>query len=139
MINGPDAQRIKTQLLIWWIIWAAVLFGLIALYFFLGQVQARPLVKGGHPLIGLVGVVPLFVSIVIRWLALPRARDLTRALPMFVVGLALAEAGGIMGLFLGGPFRDDVFLLGVFGVVQFIPIFARRIAEQKPAEFIPNN
>lgn len=139
MINGPDAQRIKTQLLIWWIIWAAVLFGLIALYFFLGQVQARPLVTGGHPLIGLVGVVPLFVSIVIRWLALPRARDLTRALPMFVVGLALAEAGGIMGLFLGGPFRDDVFLLGVFGVVQFIPIFARRIAEQKPAEFIPNN
>lgn len=139
MLPSPDAQRIKAQLLIWWIIWAAVLAGLVVIYLAIGRGRAVASVPGAHPLIGLVGLVPLFVSIVIRWLVLPRCRDLARALPLFIVGLALAEACGLLGIFLGGVYRDDVFLLGVFGVAQFLPIFARRIAESKPAGFFPNN
>ena len=139
MFNGPEAQRLKAQILIWWIIWAAVLAGLIAIYFLLGRDSQIPDGKENHSLVGLVGFVPVFVSIVIRWLVLPRARGLSRALPMFIVGLALAEAGGLLGVFMGGAYRDDLFLLGVFGVFQYMPIFARRIAEPKPEGFIPNN
>jgi hypothetical protein len=139
MLPSPDAQRIKAQLLIWWIIWAAVLTGLVVIYLVIGRAQPMVATRGAHPLIGLVGLVPLFVSIVIRWLVLPRFRDLTRALPMFIVGLALAEGCGLLGIFLGGVYRDDVFLLGVFGVAQFLPIFARRIAEPKPEGFFQNN
>lgn len=135
---GPDAQRVKAQLMIWWIIWASILTGLVVIHHFLGRGPVTAATKE-NPLIGLAGIVPLFVSVIIRWLVLPRMRDLRRAFPMFVIGVALAEGCGIMGIFLGGAYRDDMFLLGVFGVVQFMPIFARRIAEAEPPGFIPNN
>lgn len=139
MPNLPDAPRIKAQILIWWIIWASILAGLVVIYFALGRGKPAAVEPGAHPLMGLVGLVPLFISIVIRWLVLPRFRDLVRATPMFIVGLALAESCGLLGIFLGGAYRDDVFLLGVFGLVQYVPIFARRIAEPRPEGFIPNN
>ena len=66
-------------------------------------------------------------------------RDLRRAFPMFVIGLALAEGCGLLGIFLGGPYRDDVFLLGVLGLVQFTPWFAHRLLDPAPAGYIPNN
>lgn len=139
MHNDPDAQRVKVQLLIWWIIWAGILTGLVVIYLALGRGKPVSATAGGNPLTGLIGLVPIFVSIIIRWLVLPRMSGLARALPVFITGLALAEAGGFMGIFLGGVYRDDVFLLGVFGVAQFVPIFARRISEPKPEGFIPNN
>jgi hypothetical protein len=83
--------------------------------------------------------VPLFVSIVIRWLVLPRYDNLKSAFPIFIIGLALAESCGILGIFIGGPFRDDLFVLGVLGVVQFVPLFARRLLEPTGSGFIPNN
>jgi hypothetical protein len=82
---------------------------------------------------------PLFVSIIIRWLVLPRFSDLKLAFPMFIVGLALAEACGLLGIFLGGVYKDDLFLLGVLGIAQYVPFFAKSYLEPKPQGFIPNN
>lgn len=138
LLNGPEGPRLKTQLLVWWIVWGSILGGLIVIYAALGRGQV-PAPASRNPLFGLVGLVPLFVSIIIRWLVLPRVRGLARAFPLFIVGLALAEGGGLLGIFLGGAYRDDVFLLGLFGVAQYVPIFARRLAEPKPEGFIPNN
>ena len=126
------------MLLIWWIIWAAILAGLLVIYFALGRGPIKPS-PDKDVLKNLVGLVPLFVSIVIRWLALPRFDSLQRAFPLYIAGLALAEACGILGIFLGGAYRDDLFLLGVFGVVQFVPIFARQLTKPKEQGFIPNN
>ena len=89
--------------------------------------------------LNLAGIVPLFVSVVIRWLVLPRFTDLLRAFPVFIVGLALAEACGLMGIFLGGPYRDSLFVLGVLGVTSYVPLFAKRLLEPKGSGFIPNN
>lgn len=142
MIPGTDAPRARARLMIWWIIWASLLTGLALIYFFLGQ--GRPLPKPAptaqeNPLAGLAGLVPLFVSIIIRWLVLPRYNDLMRAFPLFIAGIALAEGCGLMGIFLGGPYRDDLFLLGVLGVAQYMPFFAKSYFEPKPEGFIPNN
>ncbi|MES1169033.1 MAG: hypothetical protein ABUL61_07655, partial [Oleiharenicola lentus] len=82
---------------------------------------------------------PLFVSIVIRWLVLPRATQAGAALVMFILGTAMAEACGILGLLLGGPYRDSLFVLGVMGVTSYVPLFARRLLEPKGSGFIPNN
>lgn len=139
MNPGPHAQRDRQRLLIWWLVWASFLVGLAVIYFAL---NLPPLPAGAAPekvLTGLVGLVPLFVSIVIRWLVLPRYRDLPRAFPMFVVGLALAEASGLLGIFLGGPYRDDLLLLGLLGIAQFAPLFAKKILEPTPTGYIPNN
>ena len=134
----PEQQRARAQLKIWWIIWAAILAGLGVIY--LALVQGRPLAPAAeNPLFNLLGLVPLFISIVIRWLVLPRYTEPARALYMFIAGLALAEACGLLGLFLGGPYRDDLFVLGMLGLAQFAPFFARHYYEPKPAGFIPNN
>lgn len=119
------------MLLIWWILWGAILGGLVLLYLFLGRGPVEPVTETGDLLFNLVGLVPLFVSIVIRWLVLPRFTDLKRAFPLFIAGLALAEGCGVLGIFLGGPFRDDLFVLGVLGVLQFVPVSMVKI--QRPA------
>lgn len=139
MLPGPDASRIRSQLLVWWIIWAAILFGLVAVYVALGRAPARTPALGENPLTGLAGLAPLFVSIIVRWLVLPRFQDPQRALVMFILGLGLAESCGFLGIFLGGVYKDDIFLLGVLGVAQFMPLFARKLFEPKSSGFIPNH
>lgn len=125
--------------MVWWIIWASMLTGLVALYFSLRLPPLPTNPTQETAITGLIGLVPLFVSIIIRWLVLPRYNDLMRAFPMFIAGLALAEACGLLGIFLGGPFRDDVFLLGVLGLAQFVPLFAKKLLEPTPTGYIPNN
>lgn len=138
MIPGPDAQRQKVQLMVFWIVWGSILAGLIVIYAVLRRGPVKPVVAADLPL-NLAGIVPLFVSVVIRWLVLPRFTDLLRAFPVFIVGLALAEACGLMGIFLGGPYRDSLFVLGVLGVTSYVPLFAKRLLEPKGSGFIPNN
>jgi hypothetical protein len=139
MAPGPDAQRDRAQLLVWWIVWAGILAGLVAIYAALGRAPAKAPPPGANPLTGLIGLAPLFVSIIIRWLVLPRLSGLARAFPLFVVGLALADACGLLGIFLGGVYKDDLFLLGVLGIVQYVPFFAKGYLEPKPSGFFPNH
>ena len=139
MIPGPDAQRLKTHLLILWVIWGSNLVGLGAIYFLLGRGEPVPASVPSNPLVNLAGFAPLFVSIIIRSLVLPRATQAGAMLVMFVLGTAMAEACGILGLLLGGPYRDSLFVLGVLGVTAYVPLFAKRLLEPKGSGFIPNN
>jgi hypothetical protein len=139
MNPGPDEPRIKAQLMIWWIIWAAILTGQILIYGALGRGPLPVPVPGANPFAHLIGFVPLFVSIIIRWLVLPRSTEPKAAFVMFIVGLALADACGMLGIFLGGPYRDSLFVLGVLGITQYVPFYARKFYEPKGSGFIPNN
>lgn len=106
--------------------WAGSLAGLGAIYFVFGR---RPLPADLPPdqtLTGLVGLVPLFVSVILRWLLLPRLTKERAAFGWFILGLALAEACGLLGIFIGGPYRDDIFVLGMLGLAQWVPLFVRR-------------
>ena len=138
MLPGPDTERLKTRLLIFWIIWGSILAGLGMIYVFFGQGPVKPVVAADLP-VNLLGVVPLFISIVVRWLVLPRCRDFPRVFPVFVLGLVSAEACGLLGIFLGGPYRESLFVLGVLGVTSYVPLFAKRLLEPKGSGFIPNN
>jgi hypothetical protein len=124
---------------IWWIIWAAILIGLCVIWWNFGFLKLLGNEPHKNPFADLVGFVPLFVSIILRWLVLPRYTDGARAFVVFIVGLALAESAGILGIFLGGPYRDDLFLLGALGIMQFAPLYLKRLGEPKPQGFIPNN
>ena len=139
MRPGPDAQRIKAHLLIWWIFWASYLMGLAALYFIIVRGKALPTALAGVLVTGLVGFVPLFLSVVVRWLVLPRYTNPGRALVIFIFGMGMAETCGILAIFFGGPYRDALFLLGVLGITQYVPLYARKIYEPKATGFIPNN
>jgi hypothetical protein len=138
MFPDPAAPRRRARLMVWWIIWAGVLGGLVMIYVFLGRTP-QPRRSPQESLTGLVGLGPLFLSVVTRWLVLPRFRTADRALPVFIVGLAMAEGCGILGIFLGGPYRDDLFLLGVLGILQFVPLFAGKLDAPASSGFIPNH
>lgn len=131
--------RTHARLKLWWIVWAASLPWVALLQVVIPRSAAVPATQAADLLVQLAGVVPLFVSIVIRWLALPRFTSLTGAFPLYLAGLALAETCGMLGIFLGGPYRDALFLLSGLGLLQFAPLFARQLAEPKPKGFIPNN
>lgn len=139
MISGPDVERIKAKLVIWWIVWGSILSGLLVIYFALTKNKPLPPPVSAELLTNLMGFVPLFLSVVIRWLVIPRYSNPARGFVMFIVGLALAEGCGLLGIFLGGGYRDSLFLLGVLGVVQYVPFFAKRLYEPKVTGFIPNN
>ena len=69
MQPDADAQRIKTTLLIFWIIWVSSLLVLGVLFLVLGQ-RGPVVVLPANSFVNLAGFVPLFVSIVIRhWLS----------------------------------------------------------------------
>lgn len=139
MMPGYDDQKIKARLMVWWIIWAAILSGLVVIYLAFAAGKPLPPVSKENPLQGLVGLVPLFISIVLRWLVLPRATEPNRAFALFVIGIANAEACGFLGIFLGGPYRDSLFVLGVLGVTQYVPLYAKKLFDPKGSGFIPNN
>jgi cadmium resistance protein CadD (predicted permease) len=139
-MQSPDAQRNRGRIIVWWIIWGAILSGLVMIYSFLGRGQSvSPELAKEKMLTGLIGLIPLFISVVIRWLVLPRCTEMSRAFVWFIIGLSLAEGCGLLGIFLGGPYRDDLFLIGLFGIVQYVPIFAKNYIEPKGSGFIPNN
>lgn len=110
-------------------VWVGILLGLLAIYFVIGRKPLPANMPPAQAVTGLVAFAPLFVSVVIRWLVLPKHTNAMKALPLFVAGLALAEACGILGIFLGGPYRDDFALLGALGVVQYLPFLLRRLFE----------
>ncbi|WP_438480928.1 hypothetical protein [Oleiharenicola lentus] len=132
----PIAPRESRNLmLVWWVLWASQLAGLGALYAFL--VPASRFTGSASPqsLINLIGVAPLFISIVIRWLMLPRVMTPVRAFSLVIVGLATAEACGILGIFLGGIYTRELVLLGVLGLLQYAPVFARQTFEPRTSGF----
>lgn len=136
----PDAQRNRASLIVWWILWGAIFGAQIVFYFIFAHGRELPKDQTQQQqLFGLVALGPLLVSIVIRWLVLPRLTDIRRAFVLFIVGLAMAEGCCIFGLFLGGALRDELFLVGLFGIAQFLPIFTRAYIEPKGSGFIPNN
>ena len=136
---AAENPRERAPLVLWWLVWGGLLSGLVLIYLGLGRLPVRLPPPPAHPLAGLFGFLPLFISIIIRWLVLPRCSSLTRAFPLFIAGLALAEACGLLGIFLGGAYRDQLFLLGVLGILQYLPFFARQYLLPKPEGFRAKN
>lgn len=138
-MSTAEIPRERAPLFLWWLVWGGLLTGLVLIYLGLSRLPVRLPPTASHPLAGLFGFLPLFISIIIRWLVLPRCSTLTRAFPLFITGLALAEACGLLGIFLGGAYRDQLFLLGVLGILQYLPFFARQYLLPKVESFRPKN
>jgi F0F1-type ATP synthase membrane subunit c/vacuolar-type H+-ATPase subunit K len=133
MNSDRISQSGTGRLLIWWILWAGILFGLVAIYAALGQ---RPALKQAPPnvMTDFIGLGPLLVSCLVRWLVLPRVRSVQSAFVLFILGLALAEACGLLGIFLSA-YKSELFVLGVLGLLQWVPLFARTYFEPSATGF----
>jgi hypothetical protein len=124
--NSPPAQAI-----LFWIVWFAILSGLVVMQVFLGGgvPTGRNAPDAPMPVIVWVCVAEVMAAALIRWLVLPRFAELPRKFVWMVVGLALAEGAGILGMFLLPRDQPEtrlvIFLLSFFGVLQFVPLYAR--------------
>ena len=118
-------EQDKQQLIVWWIMWAAFQAGIFMIYHFIGGPRSSVAQPDSSPT-WLAGLVPVGVSSIIRWQVLPRVPNAQAALPLFIVGIAMAEATCFLGLFLFPPHQRELFLFSALGIFQFIPFFARR-------------
>jgi hypothetical protein len=123
MINQP-----KQQLIVWWVLWAAFLAGVFVMYFAMGSGLGTSVLAASSTLWP-AAAVPVVISIVIRWLVLPRAQNALSALQIFVVGIVLAEVTFFLGMFIFPAQKLALFILSALGIFQFIPFFARRYYE----------
>ena len=130
-MKSQKAQNPKQQLLVWWILWAAFVVGIFQVYYFLAMSGSspKPQAPATNPFIAAFGLLPVAVSAIIRWSILPRIQSARVALPIFIIGIALAEASCYMGLFIFPAFKAGFFVFSVIGMFQFIPFFARRYFE----------
>ncbi len=126
-MNTDDAPRsTAARSMLWWILWVGVAGGLVAIVYAMRQVpETSPAVRRAG--LDVVALVDLLVSCLARWWVLPRVRRVQSAFVLFVVGLAMADACALIGVF-GGVHRNELFVLGALGVLQWLPLFARRFA-----------
>jgi hypothetical protein len=122
-MNEPMQNPVNNgKLIVWWVVWVANVNGLVVLYFILGgQMDVTESFARGALASGLGA---LALSCLLRWVVMPRQQDATKALVTFIIGAATAEACGIIGLLLGGQYRFEMFVLGLVGLLQWIPLFA---------------
>lgn len=119
---------------IFWIIWFAIMNGLFIILFF----AAGGIPKGtnqGTPPTWIVGVCAALVviAVAIRFLVIPRIKQLSLLLPVMVAGLAFAEAVGIIAMFLLDKqfpqTRLTLFLTSASTVLIYAPSYASNLAK----------
>ena len=126
----PDMETnpSKPAAMVFWIIWFAILNGLFIIQF---------VVVGGFPKGENLGQPPTAViataatlallSIAIRFLAIPKTTEPAKLLPLMVVGLAFAEAIGIIGIFVVEKdfpqTRIALFVTSVSAILTYAPFY----------------
>lgn len=108
----------KAHSLLLWVFWLSILSGLPLLYLWVpADLPAEPQASATDYL----PLVPLLVSVFLRWNLLPRQRAPQRQLPLFMVGLFLAEAAGLLGLFVVPHMRQTYTVLAILTLLQYCP------------------
>jgi hypothetical protein len=118
--SAPGARPVPP--VVWWALWAAIASGLVLMYAVLPVAEGA---KGAGESLAWFPAIPLIASVVVRWVLFPRVRNTPLGLPVFVIGLSLAEGSALIGHFLVPGQRETYFAAAVFAVGQFIPLFAR--------------
>lgn len=124
--QGPQAP----QPVIFWIIWFAILSGLFIMQAFAGGGIPSGSDQGEGPvLFQTLALVAAAASLFVRFVVIPRIKELEKKLPAMVVGLALGEGIGIIGMF-AVPHQygaTRLFMLGISiaCVVLSAPFYAR--------------
>ena len=106
----------------WWVVWAALMISVCINYIFLARTSPTGATSPGWP----AALVPFFLGTVVRWAVLPRMENPQRAWAIFLVGMALEESLCFLGLFIFPARQLELAILSEIGMVQFIPVFAKR-------------
>jgi hypothetical protein len=124
--SGPQ----QPQILVAWIIWFSILMGLLMIQFFIGGGIPSGEDQGPPPSSMLmICAGALLASLIVRFLILPSRKTLGQQLPLMVVGLALAEVCGFLGIFLIPSDYPQtklwLFIAAVSGILCHAPFYAK--------------
>jgi hypothetical protein len=129
-MTAPQDSIKPPALLVFWIIWFAILQGLVVIQFFVGGGIPKGADQGDPPVmfLAIAGGLAL-VALTIRFVAIPKIKSVPKMLPAMIIGLALSEAIGFVGMFLVGPefpmTRLSLFVLSLCCIVSLAPIYAK--------------
>lgn len=116
----PSPQKLPPTV-VWWVLWFSMAFGLVLQRSFLNTAKSAEVAGAG-----VIIIAPLVASVVVRFFVLPRITRRAKAFPVFVAGVAMAEAGGLLGLFVGGDRRNETVALGLAMLALYLPFFILR-------------
>ncbi|MGL4399632.1 MAG: hypothetical protein ACRCXD_07165 [Luteolibacter sp.] len=118
--------------LIFWIVWFAILQGLVLIQFFVGGGIPKGVDQGDPPTLFLViaGVLAL-AALTIRFTVIPKIKTAPKLLPAMIIGLALSEAVGFVGIFLVGKefptTRLGLFVLALCCIASLAPVYVKKL------------
>jgi cytochrome bd-type quinol oxidase subunit 2 len=125
-----NQQQMRAQMNVWWILWAAFQVGIFIMYQNLTKGAAqRPqahAIDSALDSYWLAALAPLAMSIIVRWLILPRVRIAQTALVFFIVGIAFAESVCFLGIFIFPAHKEQLLVCSLAGIFQFIPYYVGR-------------
>lgn len=121
---------------VFWGLWFAIFNGLFILMFVAGGGWPSGANVGNPPTWMVVAPgVAIVAALAVRFLVIPRISNHMIMMPVMIVGLALAEAVGIIAIFVVGrefpETRSALFVASVFAVVLFAPFYASTHVEKR--------
>jgi len=134
---APDTPTPRQHQIVLWVLWFAFLNGIVMFRIFL----AKPLPPGAAPqpdaFPWAISLLPVLLSVAVRWALLPRAQFVQQGLVYMVLGLAFAEASSFLGIFLTPSHLDLICGASFLGAFQFAPLWARRFFPAEDAAPAP--
>ncbi len=118
---------------VFWIIWFAILQGLVLIQFFVGGGIPKGADQGDPPAVILMIAGGLaLAALAVRFTVIPKIKALSKLLAAMVIGLALSEAVGFVGIFLVGKefptTRLSLFVLALCCIVSLAPVYAKKLS-----------
>jgi hypothetical protein len=115
---------------VFWVIWFAILSGLLIMQFFAGGGIPSGGGQGKEPAIyQMMSLGIAAAALFVRFVIIPRVSGLEKKLPLMIVGLALSEGIGIIGMFAVSQeyASTRLFMLGtsIVCIVLSAPVYAK--------------
>lgn len=113
-----------------WLVWASM-FSVLFLYrLFLGSDRDQETDTGAFMWTMLF--LPALLCLVLRWIILPKAKDISAIIPIVIIGLFAGESISFFGYILFPGYQDLFFAVSVVMVAQFAPTYLLRKRVQPP-------
>ncbi len=117
-----EPQKVSPAIFIWWALWGGIISAFFISYGIFEFVQPSVEIPS---VFGVVAFGPLAASAAARFLVLPRTSTPQKAFAIFIVGLALAEAGGFLGIILGGEQKAIYAAAAIVLMILHAPAFVK--------------
>lgn len=136
MLPHQDKPQ-SAQVIVFWIIWFAILSGLLMIQSFAAGGMPSGVDQGKAPVLFQVLALALAaIAMAVRFVVIPKLDTLEKKLPAMIVGLALSEAIGILGAFVVssdfGATRLFMLAVSIICIVVSAPIYARNSSGGSP-------